>query len=232
MSTTPTTKPKKSDLTKAHIQRCAFELFQSKGFDSTTMRDVAEAAKMSLGSTYYYFNTKEELVLSFYVDSCADFQAIAQEEISKTKNFETRLINILQKRLLQLHPHRTSYGALARAALNPESTISPFGEETIETRLSAMRIFEDTLIGSNLKIANTIKEQVIVLLWLFHLGILFFWLHDRSKDQAKTTLLIKKSVPLLSKSLKISSLPVVRSIIKPVLDLITELLPVEKESKI
>src|SRR5262252_7981132 len=68
---TPEPKPaagpgKKGELTRSHILAAALRLFRERGFDSATMRDIAEAAGMSLGASYYYFPSKESIVSAYY----------------------------------------------------------------------------------------------------------------------------------------------------------------------
>jgi AcrR family transcriptional regulator len=44
------------------ILKVAARIFAAKGFHSTSIRDIARAANMSLAGLYYYFRTKEELL--------------------------------------------------------------------------------------------------------------------------------------------------------------------------
>ena len=44
----------------------AAELFATKGFRETTMRDIAHAAGMLPGSIYYHHGSKDELLLAIY----------------------------------------------------------------------------------------------------------------------------------------------------------------------
>ena len=46
---------------KAGIIHAAEKVFFSKGFDKTTMDDIAEAAELSKGTLYLYFKSKEDL---------------------------------------------------------------------------------------------------------------------------------------------------------------------------
>jgi len=57
---------KKSEATRAQILDVALDLFRRHGFESTTMRGIAPEAGVSLGSAYYYFESKEDLVMAFY----------------------------------------------------------------------------------------------------------------------------------------------------------------------
>jgi AcrR family transcriptional regulator len=45
---------KKSEATRAQILDVALDLFRRHGFESTTMRGIAAAAGVSLGSAYYF----------------------------------------------------------------------------------------------------------------------------------------------------------------------------------
>src|SRR5687767_7188220 len=56
----------KGERTRELILDTALGLFVEKGYDATTMRDIAAAADCSLGLTYRYFARKEDLVLSLY----------------------------------------------------------------------------------------------------------------------------------------------------------------------
>ena len=56
----------KGERTREHILNHALRLFIDRGYDETTMRDIAAAADCSLGLTYRYFARKEDLVLALY----------------------------------------------------------------------------------------------------------------------------------------------------------------------
>jgi len=51
---------KKSELTRARILDAALDRFRRQGFEPTTMRAIAAQAEVSLGSAYYYFESKEQ----------------------------------------------------------------------------------------------------------------------------------------------------------------------------
>src|SRR5216110_956491 len=52
--------------TKAVIFEKALELFRMRGFEVTTMRDIARSAKVATGAAYYYFPSKESIVAAYY----------------------------------------------------------------------------------------------------------------------------------------------------------------------
>ena len=64
-------KPSKQHGPKGHAKRqqildAALKMFEESGYEKTTMRGIAERAGISLGSAYYYFKSKEQLIQGFY----------------------------------------------------------------------------------------------------------------------------------------------------------------------
>src|SRR5467141_5285432 len=52
--------------TKTAILQTALELFRRRGFEVTTIRDIARAADVATGAAYYYFPSKEAIVSAYY----------------------------------------------------------------------------------------------------------------------------------------------------------------------
>jgi TetR/AcrR family transcriptional regulator, cholesterol catabolism regulator len=53
-----------SDNRRADLVRVAARLFREKGFDGTTIRDIAHAVGMRSGSPFYHFANKHELLMA------------------------------------------------------------------------------------------------------------------------------------------------------------------------
>ena len=49
---------------RSEIVRAAARLFRDKGFDATTVRDIAAAVGMQSGSPFYHFGTKHDILLA------------------------------------------------------------------------------------------------------------------------------------------------------------------------
>lgn len=65
--------------THARIQSEAMRLFLERGFETTTLDDIAEAAGVSRRSLFHYFGSKEEIVFA----AKADFPDIIVEAIGR-----------------------------------------------------------------------------------------------------------------------------------------------------
>lgn len=57
-------KQKRSKALTEHIVKTAMELFSERGYYSVTSHDIADAAKISIGSFYSYFSDKKQLLLA------------------------------------------------------------------------------------------------------------------------------------------------------------------------
>ena len=65
---TPKVTPK-SEATRARILEAALCVFRERGFNAATMREIAAAAGMAVGAAYYYFDSKDAMVMAFYEQS-------------------------------------------------------------------------------------------------------------------------------------------------------------------
>lgn len=54
---------------KEAIKAAAKELFLSKGFERTSMRNIAQLTELSVGTLYLYFKDKNELLLALHNDA-------------------------------------------------------------------------------------------------------------------------------------------------------------------
>jgi hypothetical protein len=65
-----------------------------------------------------------------------------------------------------------------------------------------------------------LARELPELLWLYHLGIVLFWVHDRSPDAARTRLLVDRTVQMVARLVRLSRLPVLRPMGRQVVDLV------------
>ena len=62
----------------------AAAMFVAKGYDGTSIRDIAGAVGMLPGSLYYHFKSKEDLLLAVYRKGVARFEAAIAEALGRT----------------------------------------------------------------------------------------------------------------------------------------------------
>ena len=236
MSRLKGSKSPKSDKTREHIYEAAMELFRARGFTDTTMRQIANKADVATGAAYYYFHTKNEIVLRFYKELQAGDQAFVENsEFQKTKNLEERLKMLLNFKLNQLEAHRHFLDGVFKNANDPGSPLSPFSEETRGIRESNIANLERAIEGSNASIDKRLKSRLPRLLWFYQMGLILFWFYDRSSNQSKSRELLDKSLRLILLGIRFFGLPLLGPLRKGTFDLLesfTAILeqPIEKKS--
>lgn len=197
----------KADETRNRILDAALRLFRERGFAETTMRDVAAAAGVATGAAYYYFRSKEELVLAFYVRTDQEAAATFEEAIAASKRLEKRIRGLLEAKFAQFQEHRALLTALLKAGVDPRDRLSPFGSETADVREENIAWYARALEGSDVKVPRDLAPHVPRLLWMYHMGLIYFWITDESPRQQRTQRLVDATLDLVVQLLKASSLP-------------------------
>src|SRR3954452_22778924 len=96
----------KAEETRERILDAALSLFRQKGFDETTMRDIAAAAGVATGAAYYYFRSKEELVMAFYARTAEEARTLLPPAIDRSKDLRKRLRAVIDMKFEQFAEHR------------------------------------------------------------------------------------------------------------------------------
>ena len=222
MKTRPT--PRAED-TRRRIYEAALELFREKGFEQTTMRDIAAKAGVALGGAYYYFSSKESIVLAFYHEMQESSHQAILEAMAGHKKLKDRIRVVMEKRFELLAPNRKFCDALFRHAPDSQDPLSPFSEETRSIRERSIEHLRIALEGSDVKVPADLKPRLPHLLWLYHMGLILFWLYDRSPGQQRTQKLMEKSLGLLVGLLRIAGLPLMKPLRKTALELMETVAP-------
>ena len=71
----PGLRERKRQQTRERLTRVAMALFLERGFEATTLDDIAAAADISRRSFFHYFASKEDVVFAWQEDSTAAFVA-------------------------------------------------------------------------------------------------------------------------------------------------------------
>jgi len=197
----------KAEETRTRILDTALELFRERGFAQTTMRDVAVEAGAATGAAYYYFRSKEELVLAFYLRTNDEARERYEAAFAATKDLRKRLRAMIDIKLEQFAKHRELMIALLKTGVDPHDPISPFSAETKEIRDEAIDWFRRALEGANVGVTKDLAPHVPRLLWLYHMGVIYFWIVDDSRGQRRTERLLDATLDLVVQLIRASSLP-------------------------
>ena len=217
------TKTAKGEQTKALILNTALELLHERGYEHTTMRAIAEKAGVSLGNAYHYFSSKDLLIQAFYQRTHEDHLRASLPALQKEVSLKARLLSVTQLKIATLEPYHEFAGVLFQTAADPHSPLNPFANAAAPVRRDSMKLFEDLVADSKTRIPNDLRAELPYLLWLYHMGIILFWIHDTSRKRSRTYRLIDQTVDLLDKLISLASNPLMTPVRKKALRLVAEL---------
>ena len=210
----------KAEETGKRILDSALDLFREKGFDATTMRDIAQKAEVATGAAYYYYPSKDAIVADFYERSCAEMQPRIEAALAGAKGLENRLRELIAVKLAYFTPNRSVLRSLLRNGADPRHPLSPFSPDTASIRAIDIEWFGRILIDGGIRIPKDLEPHLPGVLWFFQMGVIFFWVIDESPKQARTTRLLELATKSVVTLLRVSSLPLMRPLRKTALQLI------------
>lgn len=197
----------KAEETRTRILDAALRLFRDRGFEQTTMREVAAEAGVATGGAYYYFRSKEELVMAFYLRTSDEARDRFAEAIAANKDLKKRMRAMIDLKFAQFAEHRELMVALLKAGVDPRDPLSPFGDDTKVVRDATIAWYARAVDGSDVTVTKDLAPYLPRLLWLYHMGLIYYWIVDTSPAQRKTQRLIEATLELIIQLLRASSLP-------------------------
>jgi AcrR family transcriptional regulator len=217
----PSTKPTpKAEETGQRILDAALALFRQEGFDSATMREIAQKAGVATGAAYYYYPSKDAIVLDFYRRSEAEMQPKIAAALEPLTTLESRLRELIRVKLEHFAPNRGVLRTLLRNGADPQHPLSPFSTETKDIRETDIAWFGRILADCGTRIPRDLEPHLPGVLWLFQMGVILFWVVDDSPNQDRTKQLLELASKSVASLVKVSALPFMRPIRKTALQLI------------
>lgn len=213
----------KAQVTRQHLVDTTVRLLRQHGFEATTMRMLATEAGVSVGNAYHHFPSKDHLVQAYYAQSQDDHVAAVRPVLDGTVDFEARLGGVLRARIDTMMADRAFAGSFLRVAADPRSPLSPFSEDSRQTREEAIAIYREAVDGSDLTAPTALKAALPELLWLYSMGVILFWVHDDSPGARRSYALVDRTVPMVSRMIGLTRFRVVRSTVDDVLAVLADL---------
>jgi AcrR family transcriptional regulator len=210
----------KSEETRTRIFESALTLFREQGFDRATMRDIAAQAGVATGAAYYYYSSKDAIVMDFYERSCAAMQLQAQAALEEANGLQARLRSSIASKLEYFAPNRGVLRALLRNGADPQHPLSPFSVETKAIRDLDIDLFRRMLVDCGLRIPRDLEPHLPGVLWFFQMGVILFWVVDDSEGQSRTARLLDVSTSSVVSLIRLSSLPLMRPVRKTAIELV------------
>ncbi|HKA22033.1 MAG TPA: TetR family transcriptional regulator [Blastocatellia bacterium] len=216
-------KTDKGQQTRAAILEAALEMFRARGYEQTTMRAIADEAGVALGNAYYYFHSKEHLIQAFYGKTHEEHLVASASILEKERDLKARLLGVLRSKFEMLEPYHQFAGKLFKTAADPQSPLNPFSDESNPVRQQSIALFAKVVEGSNAKVPKELLAELPFMLWLYHMGLTLFWIHDASPKRSRTFRLVNRTVDILVRLIGLASNPLMKPLRKSAIRLIEEL---------
>jgi AcrR family transcriptional regulator len=210
----------KAEQTGLRIQNSALDLFRQEGFDTATMRGIAEKAGVATGAAYYYYASKEAIILDFYQRSCAEMEPNIEAALKQATSLESSLRDLIRAKLVHFAPNRGVLRALVRNGADPMHPLSPLSPETREVRNIDIERFRRILVNCGFRIPRDLAPHLPGVLWFFQMGVIFFWVIDESPHQARTAKLLELATKSVASLIRVSALPIMRPLRRTAVQLI------------
>jgi AcrR family transcriptional regulator len=155
------------------------KLLAGKGWHGFALRDVAEAAGVSLAELYAAFPSRLALLEAFIADVDRQVLADVMPSLDPDETVRDRLFETMMRRYDVLRPHKDAVAAMAEGmARDPLAmlALSRTLDRSMAAVLEAAGVASDGLLGA-------LRQKGLAAM---HLAVLRVWLNDDSADQSKT----------------------------------------------
>ena len=196
--------------TRAALYRTAVALFAEQGYEATTLRQIAQRARVSPTLLYRYFPSKRAVVLALY-------DVLSLEYARRTLalppgRWRERFLFALRTSLAVLGPHRSTLVALVPLLVGGEENL--FAPATAFSRERVQRAFVEAATGASDAPRGGLAPALGRVLYLVHLALVLWWLLDRTPGQRATAALVAVTERALGPFALALSLPPVRSLLR------------------
>jgi AcrR family transcriptional regulator len=186
--------------TRRRIVDSARKLFNDKGFEQTTTRDIAAAAGIAAGTMFNYFPTKEALAMTIVAEALDEARGEYEGRLRGDEALDEALFAHVAVGLRHLAPHRSYVGEVLETAL------SPFVKEAVceqaqQVRISHLETVRELIAARGLPTTPVPGVMTMHLYWTLYLGVVAFWAGDESPNQEDTLVMLDQSTRLFVASL-------------------------------
>jgi AcrR family transcriptional regulator len=206
---------------RGRLYDTAIRMISKRGYEATTLREIAKTAGVSVGLLYRYFPSKQAVIIALYDELSLDFARKAAG--MKPGTWRDRFVFALETSLGVLEPHRTALYALIPVLVgDPDEGV--FAASSAFSRIRVLEVFESAVSGSADAPKPPLAGALGRLLYLLHLAVLLWWLLDKTPEQRATGALVALTKQLLPSAALTLRLPPIRRFVVAIDQLIREAL--------
>lgn len=194
----PRRRAEKKAWTKEKILSVALDLFNKRGFEQTSTKQIASKAGVAEGTIFNYFKTKDDLAL-FFIDKEIQtvMEAYRRDKRIQKASLDEKLFFIVERQLAFLASYEKFIGAVLFRAMQPGSGLNPMNLDSQALNIRYLKFIQEILeTSAECKKNPLLMELGPYVFGIYYLGVLSYWMHDTSRHKEKTLALLDRSLKL------------------------------------
>ncbi|MEY8749238.1 TetR/AcrR family transcriptional regulator [Alkalicoccobacillus gibsonii] len=157
--------------TYKQIIETAFSMFSEKGFDQTSMANIATEVGITKPAVYYYFKSKDDLIKGLFDIIAKEIQSITSIDLKEMNDTDLRtILYSLGKKAISLQKQNLQFNQLFNQYLLLASRDSYYSEKITEIQQKFFKTFYD-LFKYAVKMKAIKDENILIKSQL--LGLVF-----------------------------------------------------------
>jgi len=152
--------------------------------------------------------------MAYYDRVQGEHRRVVESRVLGMAGLRERLGQMFHTKLDILRDDRKLMGALFRYTGNPQHPLSFLGEGTRAIREDCISLFAEALEREELP--DDLRALMPKAIWALHMGVLLYFLYDKSEGQTRTRRLVDGSMDLTVSLLKLVKLPLLAPVLGPV----------------
>jgi len=162
--------------TRERLRDAALELFGEKGYDGTSMSELADRVGIAKPSLYNYYRSKEELLIDLLDEGIRRWGEVCMQPFDEPWSFERQLAEHLRRvvEFARQHPHSVALFHLATSHVQgelAERVGTLVAEREGELRRRFAERIDEARAGGELDVAASVDAELF--LGIFFHGLLF-----------------------------------------------------------
>ena len=189
--------------TKIKILKCAVDLIIQKGFENTTLREIAKAAGVSNPTIYNYFPSKEKLLFAYIEQKHKETLEILEAiEDFNTYTLREQLQTLIETELELYLEDREFVQQIADIVFNTSAIKLSKLYSTNEQFIEIVRAMLESAIEAGEIEKPPFLDYLPTLFWDYFIMVVAYWLKDESENFENTSAFIDHSLALIESLLR------------------------------
>lgn len=186
----------------SRIRAAALELFETKGYDATTTREIAELADVGIGTVFMYANDKRDLLFLIFNDELDQMVGEAFAHVDKRKSLSSQIYGVFCCFYKVFHSRATLARILLRELVffSEGKQADQFLANRARIMLELQRLAADAIEKGRVRATEDAAEIAKAFFFLYS-GEVRLWLSNPKPDLVGGQASLKRTMALLGRGL-------------------------------